>query len=105
MADRADLQAALSSVVLKGKTMHYASQAGNMFAFLDLDGRICLRLSEADRATFATRYDGVAVIQHGAVIKGYVALPADLPVAHARLWGAPTIVHAASLKPKPPRRA
>ena len=103
MATRDDLAQALHGIEIKGKAMPYASHLGNMFAFLDPDGRICLRLSDADRTGFAVTFGARPVVQHGAVMRGYVALPQDMPVAEAQVWGRKSAAHAATLKPKPAR--
>jgi hypothetical protein len=62
----------------KGKAMPYTSMNGNMFSFLTPDGVLALRLSADDRQALMDRYGARLVEQHGAVMKEYVAVPADL---------------------------
>ena len=108
MADRAALEAMLADlpgVGVKGKATPYAALNGNMFAFLDPAGRICLRLGDADRADDAKDYDAAPVIGHGAVMKGYVALAEGIAAEAARAWAVRSHRHVPTLKPKPTRRA
>lgn len=60
---------------VKGKANRYTSMNGNMYSFLDKDGTICLRLSEAGKEAFNTANGTSDVIQYGAVMRGYVAVP------------------------------
>jgi TfoX/Sxy family transcriptional regulator of competence genes len=62
----------------KGATMPYTSINGHMFSFLTPDGVLALRLPGVDREAFVETYDTKLVEQHGAVMKEYVAVPADL---------------------------
>jgi hypothetical protein len=72
-----------------------------MFARVTGDGEACLRLSAADRQTFAAENGATAVIQHGAVLKDSVALPATLSTDAAGARRARASAHSATLKPKP----
>ena len=45
------------------------------------------------------------VIQQGAVLKDYVALPGTLAPEEAQDWGRRAVAHAATLKPKATTRA
>ncbi len=63
---------------VKGKANPYTSMNGNMYSFLDKSGRICLRLSKAEREAFGVRFGDEPVIQYGAVMKEYVALPTEI---------------------------
>lgn len=63
---------------VKGKANPYTSMNGNMYSFMDDQGRICLRLSEENRAHFAAMFETEPVVQYGAVMKGYVAIPIRL---------------------------
>lgn len=60
---------------VKGKANPYTAVNGNMYSFLDDQGRICLRMSEEDRARFAEQFGTEPVVQYGSVMKGYVAIP------------------------------
>lgn len=62
---------------VKGKANPYTSMNGNMYSFLDEQGRICLRMAEADRETFAVLFGTGPVQQYGATMKGYVSIPPD----------------------------
>ena len=62
----------------KGAKMPYTSWNGHMFSFLTPDGTLSLRLPMPDREAFPERYRTALVEQHGAVMREYVAVPADL---------------------------
>lgn len=59
---------------VKGKANPYTSMNGNMYSFLDDQGRICLRMAEADRERFADLFGTGPVRQYGAIMKGYVSI-------------------------------
>jgi hypothetical protein len=86
----------------KGKAMPYTSMNGNMFSFLTPDGVLALRLSADDREAFMDRYGASLVEQHGAVMKEYVAVPADLlgRLDELRPWFDRDCEYVGSLKPK-----
>ena len=56
--------------------MPYLAVNGNMFAFVDPEGALCLRFAEADRAALAEDFGAGPVMQYDAVMRGYVAIPA-----------------------------
>ncbi len=93
-------------VSVKGKKMPYTAVNGNMFGFLSPEGALCLRFDEARRAALAEGFGTGPVMQYGAVMKGYVALPqgvardAEALAAHF----AESLAFARSLKPKPTKR-
>lgn len=60
---------------VKGKANPYTSINGNMFSFLDKSGTLCLRLSKPNREAFVEQHGGEPVVQYGAVMKDYVAVP------------------------------
>lgn len=60
---------------VKGKANRYTSMNGNMYSFLDKDGTIYLRLSEKGKKAFNTANGTSDVIQYGAVMRGYIAIP------------------------------
>jgi hypothetical protein len=62
---------------VKGKANPYTSMNGNMYSFLDDQGRICLRMAEADRVAFSDLFGTGPVQQYGAIMKGYVSIPPD----------------------------
>jgi len=62
----------------RGATMPYTSMNGHMFSFLTPDGTLALRLSNADRDQFRAQHPEAHVVQHGRVMKEYVAVPDEL---------------------------
>jgi TfoX/Sxy family transcriptional regulator of competence genes len=86
----------------KGATMPYTSMNGNMFSFLTPDGVLALRLSAADRDAFLHTYDTKLVEQHGAVMREYVAVPAELldRLEELRPWFDRSCEYVGTLKPK-----
>ena len=88
-------------VEVKGRANKYTSMNGNMFSFLDKEGRLCLRLGSDDRAKFGD----IPVIQYGAVMKEYVAIPEDILTSNEiQEWFAKSVAYARTLKPKPTKR-
>jgi TfoX/Sxy family transcriptional regulator of competence genes len=96
------LVATRPNVERKGATMPYTSMNGNMFSFLTPDGTLALRLSASDRDAFMAQYGSTLVEQHGAVMKEYVAVPADLlaRIDEVKPWFDRSCDYAGSLKPK-----
>ena len=72
------LVSSFPEVERKGKTMPYTSLNGHMFSHLDKSGNMGLRLSNADREAFITKYDSKIFEQHGRQMKEYVAVPDEL---------------------------
>ena len=72
------LAASDPDLTVKGKTMPYLAVNGNMFAFVTAEGGLCLRFAEADRVRLAEDFGTGPVMQYGAVMRGYVALPAEI---------------------------
>jgi hypothetical protein len=95
-----------ADLAVKGAKMPYLAVNGNMFAFVDSDGALCLRFDEADRAALAAEFGTGQVMQYGAVMRGYVAIPDTLAADPARLAAlfAQCFAHARGLKPKPTKR-
>lgn len=60
---------------VKGKANPYTSMNGNMFSFLDKEGTLCLRLSNADLTEFMAEHGVPPVEQYGAVMEDYVSIP------------------------------
>jgi hypothetical protein len=92
----------------RGKTLPYTSRNGHMYSFVSALGEVCLRLPEDGRRKFREHHGGDEVVQHGRVMKEYVAVPP------AMLRGHPEDVLSAldesldyvlSLRPKAARRA
>ena len=65
-------------VEVKGAKNPYTSRNGHMFSFLDRDGTMALRLSDELREEYGHTYSMDPVIQYGSVMRGYVAIDADL---------------------------
>lgn len=97
---------AFPDIVVKGKANPYTSMNGNMFSFLDKTGMLCLRLSKAERADFIEAYGTAPVVQYGAIMEEYVAVPEVLACDQAALqgWFGKCIVYAASLPVKATKR-
>ncbi len=113
MSTQADIRAILErlaevepDLTVKGKKMPYLAVNGNMFAFVDPEAALCLRFAEADRSALAAEFGVGPVMQYGAVMRGYVALPADVLADAPRLSAlfAQCVDHARGLKPKPTKR-
>ena len=70
--------ATIPEVKRKGKTMPYTSHNGHMFSLLTKEGKLALRLPDADRKAFVKKYGTEPVVQYGAVMKEYVEIPLEL---------------------------
>ena len=113
MRTQADIRAILErlaeaepDLTVKGKKTPYLAVGGNMFAFVDPEAALCLRFAEADRAALAAQFGVGPVMQYGAVMRGYVALPSAVISDDARLTElfARCVDRARALKPKPTKR-
>ena len=91
----------------KGAKNPYTSRNGHMFSFLDADGQMALRLSKEDGEEFMASYASGPVMSYGAVMRGYVSIPADMLADPARLqpWFDRSHAWIGTLKPKPTKRA
>ena len=63
---------------VKGAKNPYTSRNGHMFSFLDRDGTMALRLSEELIDEYRKSHSTEPVMQYGSVMRGYVAIPAEL---------------------------
>jgi hypothetical protein len=90
----------------KGKSSPYTSINGNMFTILSADGVLGMRLGAADREAFVEAFGAGLYEAHGAVMKEYVAVPAELLAETERLapYLARSYDYAKGLKPKPTTR-
>lgn len=61
-----------------GMKLPHTSTNGYMYSSLTKDGRVGLRLSEADRETFMQEYDAIPFKNYGAFIKEHVEVPDSL---------------------------
>ena len=102
LAEYEKLVATIPEVERKGATVPYTSANGNMFSFLAADGSAGLRLPEPARREFMDRFQTSLSMQHGAVMKEYVALPGNLLADTPTLAGyfRQSYEYARSLKPK-----
>jgi hypothetical protein len=100
------LVATAPGIERKGATFPYTSLNGNMFSLLTREGTLALRLPEAEREAFLSKYRTTPVEQYGVVMKEYVAVPASLLANTDEL--APyfrlSVAYARTLRPKPTTR-
>lgn len=59
----------------KGKTMPYTSANGHMFALLNKDGQIGIRMSKENQKAFKEKYDSDIFKSYGATMRDYVLIP------------------------------
>jgi hypothetical protein len=92
---------------LKGATMPYTSLNGNMYSYLHPSGRFALRLAKGERERFLEEHATTLFEAYGIIQKEYVTVPAALLADTARLtpYFRASYDYAASLKPKPTKRA
>lgn len=92
---------------VKGAKSPYTSLRGHMFSFLDADGSMALRLSDEDYAEFVETYDSSPVIQYGATMRGYVAVPDDLfaDMEGIGMWFRRSRDWIGTLDPKPTKKS
>jgi hypothetical protein len=93
-------------IEIKGAKSFYTAINGNMFSFIDDEARLCLRFSEARKKELNALHASSDVIQYGAVMRGYVALPDDVAGNKNMLDSLFTesLEFAKCLKPKPTRK-
>lgn len=91
----------------KGAKNPYTSLNGHMFSFLGQDGKLHIRLSPEDQEAHNKKHGTGPVISYGAVMRGYVEIPAALfkKTAQLKKTFAASVEYIASLKPKPTKRA
>lgn len=96
------LVSTLPGIALKGATMPYTSHQGHMFSFLDSAGTLGLRLAEADREEFISKFKTSLCRAHGTVLKEYVEVPDKLfkDVKTMKGYFARSFRYVDSLKPK-----
>jgi hypothetical protein len=73
------------SIERKGATIPYTSANGKMFTYLAPSGDLRMRLPPEERAAFVNKYRTRPVIQHGVVMKDFVAVPPGLLARVAEL--------------------
>ena len=108
MRDRLETLAARHrDLTVKGKKSAYLAMNGNMFAFVDDTGGLCLRFSEDRKAALKDEYGIGDVIQYNAVMRGYIRVP-DHVMAEDEALGAlfdECVAFARTLKPKPTKKS
>ena len=73
------------SIERKGATIPYTSANGKMFTYLSPTGDLRLRLPPDEREAFMKKYKTKVVVQHGVVMKDFVAVPPELLARTAEL--------------------
>jgi hypothetical protein len=73
------------SIERKGATIPYTSANGKMFTYLSPTGALRLRLPPDEREAFMKKYKTKVVVQHGVVMKDFVAVPPGLLARTAEL--------------------
>ena len=73
------------SIERKGATIPYTSANGKMFTYLSPTGDLRLRLPPDEREAFMKKYKTKVVVQHGVVMKDFVAVPPALFARTAQL--------------------
>jgi hypothetical protein len=106
-ASYAALVASVPEAELKGAAMPYTSMNGNMYSYLHPSGRLALRLPSGERERFLADHTTTLFEAYGVVQKEYVTVPATLLADTARLVPhfRASYDYAATLKPKPTKRA
>jgi hypothetical protein len=90
----------------KGATVPYTSLNGHMFSYLSKEGRLELRLPEAEREAFLKKYKAKLCQAYGVVQPDYVEVPDALLASTRELkkYFDCRYEYVASLKPKPTTR-
>ncbi len=70
-----DEVAKIAKIERKGKTMPYTSANGHMFALLNKEGQLGIRLSKEEQQKFDQEYGAEPLLSHGAKMKDYVLIP------------------------------
>lgn len=93
-------------VKVKGAKTPYTAINGNMFSFIDDQGRICLRFSEERKAALNAYFGSTDVLQHGAVMRGYVPLSDEVTADGTTLdkLFSESLEFAKKLRPKPTKK-
>lgn len=93
---------------VKGKASAYLAINGNMFAFVDGSGELCMRLSKDDRAAYADAgHDASDVIRYNSVMRDYVVVSVRLLEDSEAVteWFERSVGYARGLKPKPTKKS
>jgi len=95
------------SVERKGASVPYTSVGGHMFSYLSKEGKLELRLPEAERKTFLAKYKARLCDAYGVVQPEYVEVPDALLAKTTELkkYFDAAFAYVSSLKPKPTSKA
>lgn len=87
----------------KGKASAYTSLNGHMFSFMDKNGELAIRFSEAEKKALMEKYGAKESIQYNSVMRGYIVVPDDLMSDFETLSGLfkASFEYIKGLKPKP----
>jgi hypothetical protein len=87
----------------KGATVPYTSVNGHMFSYLSKEGKLALRLPEAEREAFLKKYKAKLCDAYGKVQPEYVEVPDSLLASTKELkkFFDASFEYVSSLKPKP----
>ena len=90
----------------KGVTNPYTSLNGHMFTHLSRTGTLGLRLPKEEREKFLEKYGTNLYEQHGAVMKEYVKVPAELleNTEELKTYLQMSYEYIKTLKPKPTKK-
>lgn len=90
----------------KGDSVPYTSVNGHMFSYLSKEGKLELRLPDAEREAFLKKYKAKLCEAYGRVQPEYVEVPDSLLGATSELkkFFDASYAYVASLKPKPPAK-
>lgn len=100
------LVARFPDIPRKGAKNPYTSLNGHMFSFLDSDGVMALRFSEADKKALIEQWQTGPSIQYGSVMRGYAIVPDSLLQDTDALapFFEKSIAYISSLEPKPTKK-
>jgi TfoX/Sxy family transcriptional regulator of competence genes len=91
------------NVERKGDTVPYTSSNGHMFSYLSKEGKLALRLPDAEREAFLKKYQAKLCEAYGRVQPEYVEVPDSLLSSTRELkeFFDCSYRYVSSLKPKP----
>ena len=97
------LLSTIPSVERRGASMPYTSSNGHMFSFISPEGKMGLRLPEAEREDFIKIFRVQLFMAHGTVLKEYVTVPEKLlkDIKSLKKYFKISYGYVKSLKPKP----
>src|SRR5262249_52031331 len=98
--------ATIPEIERKGDTMPYTSVNGNMFSYLNPEGKMALRLPPGVREEFLAKYLTTLFEAYGIVQKEYVTVPAALleNTTELKPYFEASFEYVKGLKPKPSKK-